>query len=657
MTTIGYGDITASSDLERFVMIFMTFISCGIFGYSINSFGNILFDFKKKRDVYLQELAKINQYFNQYNVDLVLQGRARKYIQYLYVDEKKNSACSIRSLSSLSEYMQNEIKRDVYVKRLQQVKVFNDILSEEVKQELVLKMKEHIYSPDQIIVDSRESREPQLYFVHSGQVQQFLQYDYNSHQKEIEVSYQNSFIYLIIFQNCKKTFRENQYFGLLNFVVGNGDSDFNYKSVGISYLLQISQSDFISVIKKDSTVFEKYSFLVDQIKFNKQYGIINKCCTSCFQRNHILKNCPFLFYEGKKEQITRNYFKQINEQIKHFKRKQQKNSINALVSQAYIRTQALLLVDQISNIQEEEYSLTFSLQDNDNEQYGQADQFFDTSYHKNDIEEEQLEEQELKHINTGKLSDQEACQNKEKENAETYKCSILDEELLMQEQKTFSDEQQQFSVLQHKKTKKTSFLENSEAHAKQVRRNTNERAIPSQFSQHNSSQCIKRQYSNFIKEIEQIMKFNFDHQPSQCTKMNCNFCLNIIYKAMKLKKSDKNLSSPQNETNKKGSYFQIKQDSRLMSLSCQPVSTSIQIASQHISTLDNNLNLQNIEMNTKQAHNIPDQTCFMHFDFDKIDTFQYYYPNNNYELVIRRLNNCSENKYFQLSRKFTSMIK
>ncbi|EAR96165.2 glutamine amidotransferase class-I family protein (macronuclear) [Tetrahymena thermophila SB210] len=449
MTTIGYGDITATSDLERFVMIFMTFISCGIFGYSINSFGNILLDFKKKRDVYLQELAKINQYFNQYNVDLVLQGRARKYIQYLYIDEKKNSACSIKSLSSLSEYMQNEIKRDVYVKRLQQVKVFNDILSEEVKQELVLKMKEHIYSPDQIIVDSKEVKEPQLYFVHSGLIQQFIQYDCNSQQKKIE------------------SFRENQYFGLLNFIIGNGHSDMNYKSVGISYVLQVSQSDFISVIKKDNVAFEKYSFLVDQIKFNKQYGIINQCCTSCFQRNHILKNCPFLFYEGKKEQIIRNYFKQINEQIKHYKRKQQKNPFNARVSHAYVKAQALLLVEQISDIQEE-FSFTFSLQDNNNDQYAQADQYFDTSYHKNELEEELLEEQELKNINTGKLSDQEANQNKEKENAEAYKCSILDEELLMQEQKTFSDEQQQFSVFQHKKTKKTSFLENSEAHGSQV---------------------------------------------------------------------------------------------------------------------------------------------------------------------------------------------
>lgn len=61
-------------------MIFMALISCGVFGYTINSIGilmisrkinknlwfktgNILSDFKKKSDKYLTELAKMNSYF------------------------------------------------------------------------------------------------------------------------------------------------------------------------------------------------------------------------------------------------------------------------------------------------------------------------------------------------------------------------------------------------------------------------------------------------------------------------------------------------------------------------------------------------------------------------------------------------------------------
>lgn len=35
MITVGYGDITPISWLEKLYVIFMTLISCGIFGYCI----------------------------------------------------------------------------------------------------------------------------------------------------------------------------------------------------------------------------------------------------------------------------------------------------------------------------------------------------------------------------------------------------------------------------------------------------------------------------------------------------------------------------------------------------------------------------------------------------------------------------------------------
>lgn len=39
MTTIGYGDIVPCSSNEKVFVIFMTLISCGVFGYSINEIG------------------------------------------------------------------------------------------------------------------------------------------------------------------------------------------------------------------------------------------------------------------------------------------------------------------------------------------------------------------------------------------------------------------------------------------------------------------------------------------------------------------------------------------------------------------------------------------------------------------------------------------
>ena len=47
MITIGYGDITASTPLEILILIFLMLISCGIFGYNLNSMNRIFLERNK----------------------------------------------------------------------------------------------------------------------------------------------------------------------------------------------------------------------------------------------------------------------------------------------------------------------------------------------------------------------------------------------------------------------------------------------------------------------------------------------------------------------------------------------------------------------------------------------------------------------------------
>lgn len=42
ITTVGYGDITPKSKLEKIFIIVMSFISCANFGYAMNQIGNII---------------------------------------------------------------------------------------------------------------------------------------------------------------------------------------------------------------------------------------------------------------------------------------------------------------------------------------------------------------------------------------------------------------------------------------------------------------------------------------------------------------------------------------------------------------------------------------------------------------------------------------
>jgi len=42
MITVGYGDITPVNKVERIVIVIMTLISCGVFGYALNQIGAIV---------------------------------------------------------------------------------------------------------------------------------------------------------------------------------------------------------------------------------------------------------------------------------------------------------------------------------------------------------------------------------------------------------------------------------------------------------------------------------------------------------------------------------------------------------------------------------------------------------------------------------------
>ncbi len=52
MITIGFGDITPISNLEKIYVIFMSFIASGLFAYAINTIGSIFSDIEAKNASY-----------------------------------------------------------------------------------------------------------------------------------------------------------------------------------------------------------------------------------------------------------------------------------------------------------------------------------------------------------------------------------------------------------------------------------------------------------------------------------------------------------------------------------------------------------------------------------------------------------------------------
>ncbi|KAL4507972.1 hypothetical protein ABPG72_021345 [Tetrahymena utriculariae] len=603
MTTIGYGDFTAQTQLEKLLMIFIAFFSCGIFGYTINSIGNILYDFKQKKDLYLQELAKINKYFKQNNVELGLQCRARKYIQYLYSDENSDKISSIKSLSNLSEYLQKEIQTDVYIKKLKKIKVFSEIFTDEILVELSLQMKEAFYCHDQVISQSEEENDQYLSFVNNGIILEYCQYQQNTVVKEIQ------------------EYREGQFFGLLAFLQRDNRRKVKYKSVGVSSILKLSYNNFVNVLKEHDFAFQKFRFILDEVKFCNKLMKINAYCNSCQQQNHVIEQCPYLFYEGKKQVILRNYFREQDSIFQNFRRQSTTKSQNALLNFNRVSSQADRYY--ISNIE------FFSMWDlTDDSGYESNEDFKDLSK-----------------------------QNSSKKFIERQKTN---QEGLIDKNISPSNKRESFLPTEQYKEISAQCLSEKKIIIQELEKNNNSQQFLERFSCEIPPE-LQGRYLSLIKKMDTLYRSQ-SHNYNTCQNQNCVFCkkqielvYNLLEKNTTKQERNSKLSNPfKNLTvenkHKKSSIFchKDKNETEFNQLHKQ-LSLNQQKMQKQNSFIDIHQKINEIEKlliknSVKQSIATFQQDQLFYYDFDSPANFTYYYPQGNAENIVKQINSIIQSK-------------
>jgi hypothetical protein len=65
MLTVGYGDITPKNVYEKLFVIIAMFFSCGVFSYSFNLIGVIVYDMQKKKNEFKKEMTLVNRYLEK----------------------------------------------------------------------------------------------------------------------------------------------------------------------------------------------------------------------------------------------------------------------------------------------------------------------------------------------------------------------------------------------------------------------------------------------------------------------------------------------------------------------------------------------------------------------------------------------------------------
>lgn len=102
--------------------------------------------------------------------------------------------------------------------------------------------------------------------------------------------------------------QKGEYFGELSFFTGNPRSA-SAESLDFSSLISIKRSDFITVIKNSSYDYEKLCMLRDNVNLYQNYSQLNVRCFCCNYPNHIAKDCPMVHVIVNPQRVIRDHIK------------------------------------------------------------------------------------------------------------------------------------------------------------------------------------------------------------------------------------------------------------------------------------------------------------------------------------------------------------
>ncbi|EWS71916.1 cation channel family protein (macronuclear) [Tetrahymena thermophila SB210] len=140
INTIGYGDITPVTTLERIYVSGMITITCAVFGYSINTIGEILKQSQLKHKSFKIQQREVLNYLLQRNVSKQLRIKAIRQLESISAHESFSQGEYV--LQKLNNQLKDEIKIDQYGQILFNNKLLTSIFSKPFLEKLCLKMKE-----------------------------------------------------------------------------------------------------------------------------------------------------------------------------------------------------------------------------------------------------------------------------------------------------------------------------------------------------------------------------------------------------------------------------------------------------------------------------------------------------------------------------------
>ena len=293
LTTVGYGDITPKNNIEKLFSILVMLLGSGMFAYNLSKLSSIFNDISKDQTEYNANLKILNLMMRRKNLNSDLQNKVRNYFYYINKTENKKQLEKENEIFlKLSEDLQKEIVLNSNAAILKQSKFFCNNFSEEFLQNIVLKMKSKLFSPDEIIFEDFNSNSS-IFFIAQGKAK--IIYNNKCEGKKEHLIYE---------------VRAGETIGELN-LISKDENKLICKSSSFSSIYLISKNDFLKTLDLFPDDKEKFHMIKDSIMLYRNYDLLFKQCKLCKSSHHLTEKCNLVVYQLYNAKILGQYINDL----------------------------------------------------------------------------------------------------------------------------------------------------------------------------------------------------------------------------------------------------------------------------------------------------------------------------------------------------------
>lgn len=167
LTTIGYGDITPQTDLQKIFTMGIMVLGVGLYGYIIGNFTALLSNVDFVKMNFLEKIEKVNTFLNYKKIPNELRESIYNYYNFLW--DKRRGFDESSVMNDLPYSLRMRVALYMNKGIIEKINLFKGA-SEEIISEIVLQLKPEIFTPGDYIFREGENGD-KMYFISFGEVE------------------------------------------------------------------------------------------------------------------------------------------------------------------------------------------------------------------------------------------------------------------------------------------------------------------------------------------------------------------------------------------------------------------------------------------------------------------------------------------------------